>query len=173
MSLDAPISYADWVKCFEMLTSGGKDEELLEVMARGKVPWTKGVAERFVQKLSMAISARLQLAVDDFSKQLRRANGEENAIVQAILTLRRRSQYLLKVVSIQVFPEEVRTKFTEEIEKNVKQLQEYLLSEVKKDPSGRLVRLVQHTPILVNEQPVTQATPIPMGKTKRRIIFDE
>jgi hypothetical protein len=170
--LQPPVSYADWVTCFQLLIHGDRDEDLLEVIAKGKVPWTNGIADRFIKKMSDAISERLHLAVDDFSTQLRRANGEENAIIQAILALRRRGQYLLRWVATPVFPEDVRTKFTEEIEKSLSQLQDFLINEVKRDPSGRLVRAVKHTPILVSEQPSLQETPVQKEKTKRRIIFE-
>jgi hypothetical protein len=170
--LQPPVSYADWMTCFQFLIRGDRDEDLLEVIAKGKVPWTKGIAERFVKKMSDAISERLNLAVEDFIKQLGRANGEENAIVQAILALRRRGQYLLRWVSTPVFPEDVRAKFTEEIENSLSQLQDILINEVKRDPSGRLNRVVQHTPILVSEQPSIQETPVQKEKTKRRIIFE-
>ncbi len=177
MNLQSPTSYADWVKCFQMLIEGGNDAELLEVMAKGKVPWTKGVAERFVQRMTEAISHRLQLALNDFLKQLGRARGEENAIVQTILALRRSSQYLLQLVKLPVFPEEIRTNFIEEIEKNLKQVHDIMLDEVKKDPSGRLIRVVQHTPFLIKEQPITEEQPKTKevsrstGKPKRGIIF--
>jgi prophage DNA circulation protein len=168
--MKSPTTYADWVSSFQIFRDGLQDEELLVAVSKGKVPWTKGVAERFTQKMSEAVSARLQRAVDQFAKDLGRASGEENAVVQAILTLRRQISYLIRFVTSSTFPEEIVKKFSEEIEKNAQYIQNYLFEEVKKSSNSRLLRVVQHTPILV-EQTKSNEAPIPMGKTKRRIIF--
>ncbi|WP_028776196.1 hypothetical protein [Shimazuella kribbensis] len=168
--LKSPTTYADWVSSFQIFRDGQRDEELVVAISKGKVPWTKGVAERFTQKMSEAVSARLQRAVDQFGKELGRAQGEENNVVQAILALRRQISYLFRFVTSPTFPDEITKKFSEEIEKNAQNLQNYLLEEVKKGSNSRLIRVVQHTPILV-KQPETNEAPIPMGKTKRRIIF--
>jgi hypothetical protein len=170
--VQAPTTYSEWISCFEILRNAGRDDELMEMISKGKVPFTQTIAQRFTGKMSEAISYRLEIAVDKFSKDLGRARGEENAIVQAILALRRQVSYLMRFVTAPVFPEQLRNKFKEEIEKNAQLLHDNLLEEVRKDPSGRLIRVVQHTPILPKE-PQTNTAPIPMGKTKRRIIFDE
>ncbi|MXQ54871.1 hypothetical protein [Shimazuella alba] len=166
-----PSSYAEWLNCFEVLGTGMHDEELLEAVSKGKVPWSDGIAQRFAERMMDAVSERLQKAVEQFGKELGRARGEEYAVVQAILALRRQIKYMLRFVSAPVFPEEIIKTFSAEIEKNATNIQDQILSEVKKDPSGRLVRVVQHTPLLVREEPVSNDTSIPMGKTKRRIIF--
>jgi hypothetical protein len=169
--LKPPTSYSDGVTCFEILSKADRDEELLAIAAKGTVPWTQGIAERFAKRLMNAISERLQKAISQFAKDLQRASGEEYAVVQAILSIRRQIRYLLQFVKLPVFPEEISKTFTEEIEKNAQNIQDQILQEVKKDPDGRLIRVVQHTPILVQEQAISNDAPIPMGKTKRRIIF--
>ncbi|MCH5586215.1 hypothetical protein MK805_14830 [Shimazuella sp. AN120528] len=166
-----PTTYSDWITSFQIFRDAHHDEELLETIATGKVPWTKGVAERFTQKMGEAVSDRLQKAVNQFTKELGRVHGNENAMVQAILAFRRQINYLIRFVSVTVFPEELRNKMNEELKKNVKEIQSYLLDEAKKEPSGRLLRIIQQTPIWVN-QPQDNPSPIPMGKTKRRIIFE-
>jgi hypothetical protein len=167
----SPTTYSEWVTIFQTFRDGLQDEQILEVISAGKVPWTNGVAQRFTQKMGEAVSDRLQKAVDQFSKELGRSHGNENTIVQAILALRRQVSYLVRFVSLPVFPEELRTKFQEELEKNVQEMESYFLDEAKRDPSGKLLRIIQHTPIWVKQSQANQS-PIPMGKTKRRIIFE-
>lgn len=169
--LKPPTTYSEWVASFQLFREAGCDEEILDAITAGKVPWTKGIAHRFTQKLGEAVSDRLQKAVDQFVKELGRMQKNENAMVQAILAFRRQVNYLVRFVSSPVFPEELRKRMNEELEKNVKEVQSYLLEEAKKEPSGKLLRIIQHTPIWV-KPPKKNESPIPMGKTKRRIIFE-
>jgi hypothetical protein len=169
--LKAPTTYSEWITSFQIFRDADRDEEILKIIIAGKVPWTKGAAERFTQKLGEAVSDRLQRAVDQFTKELGRIRGNENAMVQAILSFRRQVNYLTRFVSAPVFPEELRTKMCAELEKNIQEIQSYLLDEARKEPSGRLLQIIQHTPIWV-QQPQENHSPIPMGKTKRRIIFE-
>lgn len=169
--LKSPTTYSEWITSFQIFREARNDEDILETITAGKVPWTKGVAERFTQKLGEAVSDRLQKAVDKFTQELGRVRGNENAMVQAILSFRRQVNYLIRFVSAPVFPEELRSEMYAELEKNVQKIQSYLLDEAKKEPSGRLLQIIQHTPIWV-KQPQANQSPIPMGKTKRRIIFE-
>lgn len=168
-----PTSYADWVDCFKQLQEARDDEALLALISKGKVPWTPGVAQRFADRLTVVISERLKTAVAQFSKSMERARGEESGVVQAMLSLRRHIRFLYRFVTNPVFPEKIRKTFAAEIEKQAMKLHETITNEVKKDLRGRLVHIVQHTPLFVKEQPTTQTTPIPLGRTKRRIIIDE
>jgi hypothetical protein len=168
-----PTSYADWVACFEQLQAAKDDEALLALISKGKVPWSSSIAQRFADRLTASVSARLKGAVAQFSRSIERSRGEESAVVQAMLSLRRHIRFLYRFVSDPVFPPEIRDPFANEIEKQAKQLHETIINNVKKDLHGRLLHVVQYTPLFVKDQPITPSTPIPLGRSKRRIIIDE
>ena len=58
-------------------------------MKAGSIQWQSGVAERFSRKLIEAVNFRMNAASDKFQKDLSRSHGQEGAIVQAILSLRK------------------------------------------------------------------------------------
>ena len=89
-----PSTYSDWVDVLDMLKNKYDDEAVLSAMQKGTIEWQSGVAERFARKLIDVINYRMNAASDKFQKEMSRSNGQERAIVQALLSLRKEMRFL-------------------------------------------------------------------------------
>ena len=88
-AISPPKTYSDWVAVLDMLQEKSDDEAVLTAMQNGTIEWQTGVAERFARKLIDVINYRMNAAIDKFQKEMSRSNGQERAIVQALLALRK------------------------------------------------------------------------------------
>ena len=84
-----PNTYSEWVTVLTDFKNKKNDEDVLRAMKAGSIQWQSGVAERFSRKLIEAVNFRMNAASDKFQKDLSRSHGQEGAIVQAILSLRK------------------------------------------------------------------------------------
>ena len=90
-AITPPKTYSEWVDVLNKLKTMEDDEAVLSAMQRGTVEWQIGVAERFSKKLIDVINYRMNAASDKFQKEIKRSNGQERVIVQALLAFLIRS----------------------------------------------------------------------------------
>lgn len=139
-----PKTYSDWVAILDMLKTKSDDENVLSAMQRGTIEWQSGVAERFSKKLIDVINYRMNAATDKFQKEMTRSNGQERAIVQALLALRKELCFLSKAINLSAIPEKDRQRYYQLVISQANSMQSSLEDSAKKDRSGKLASIVRN-----------------------------
>lgn len=139
-----PHTYSEWVAVLDMLKNKTDDEAVLEAMQRGSVEWQSGVAERFAKKLVDVINYRMNSASDKFQKEMGRAYGQERAIVQALLALRKEMCFLSKAINLPAIPEKDRQQYHALVLSQADSMQKSLEDSAKKDRTGKLSSIVRN-----------------------------
>lgn len=136
VAITPPRTYAEWVAVLDMLKNKIDDESVLFAMQQGTIEWQLGVAERFAKKLIDVINYRMNSASDKFQKEMGRAYGQERAIVQALLALRKEMCFLSKAINLPAIPENDRRQYYELVISQADNMQSSLEDSAKKDRSG-------------------------------------
>lgn len=142
-----PKTYSEWVAVLDMLKAKSDDEAVLSAMQTGTIEWQSGVAERFAKKLIDVINYRMNSATDRFQKEMSRSNGQERAIVQALLALRKELCFLSKAINLPAIPEKDRQQYYQLIISQANSVQSSLEDSAKKDRSGKLASIVRNNRI--------------------------
>ncbi|WNS77440.1 hypothetical protein RRV45_10785 [Bacillus sp. DTU_2020_1000418_1_SI_GHA_SEK_038] len=180
-------TYAEWVNCFEQFKAGTKDEETILLMEQGQIEWTKGVAERLTQQLYETIDHRLRRSSDQLQREINTCNGNETALVKAILSARKRLAVLKRVAHLPAFPEQVRETMWNLLHDYAKSTQQSLEDSAVTDRTGRMRSLIRNNPITQFDQvenvfgstphaiPISDATgtapKLEQKSRKRRVIL--
>lgn len=146
-SISVPKTYSDWVEILDMLMDRTNDEEILEAMQKGTVEWQTGVAERFSKKLIDTVNCRMNYATEKFQKEMLRSNGQERAIVQALLALRKEFLFLSKVITLPAIPEKDREHYYSLVISQADSVQHSLEDSAKKDRTGKLASIVRNNKV--------------------------
>ncbi len=144
-----PHTYSEWVAILDMLKERHDDESVLLAMQQGTIEWQTGVAERFAKKLIDAVNFRMNDATDKFQKEIGHAYGQERAIVQALLALRKEMLFLSKVVNIPAIPEKDRRQYYQLVISQANSIQSSLEDSAKNDRSGKLASIVKNNKVNV------------------------
>ena len=120
------------------------DDEVLRAMKAGTVEWQSGVAERFSKKLIDAVNVRMNAASDKFQRDLSRARGQEGAIVQAILALRKEMSFLAQAINLPALPDKERQHYLNLVIEQANSMQKSLEDSAKKDRSGKLSSIIRN-----------------------------
>ena len=139
-----PHTYSEWVAVLDMLKAKSDDEAVLEAMLQGAIEWQSGVAERFAKKLVDVINFRMNSASDKFQKEMGRAYGQERAIVQALLALRKEMCFLSKAINLPAIPEKDRNQYHQLVISQANSMQSSLEDSAKKDRTGKLASIVRN-----------------------------
>lgn len=139
-----PRTYAEWVAVLDMLKAKTDDADVLEAMMKGTVEWQTGVAERFSKKLIDVINYRMDCATDKFQKEMTRSKGQESAIVQALLALRRELSFLSKAINLPALPEKDRKHYHDLVISHANSIQSSLEDSAKADRTGKLASIVRN-----------------------------
>ena len=139
-----PHTYSEWVAVLDMLKAKSDDEAVLEAMLQGTIEWQSGVAERFAKKLVDVINFRMNSASDKFQKEMGRAYGQERAIVQALLALRKEMCFLSKAINLPAIPEKDRNQYHQLVISQANSMQSSLEDSAKKDRTGKLSSIVRN-----------------------------
>ena len=99
-----PHTYAEWARILDLFQSKSNDETVLKAMQQGTIEWQTGVAERFSRRLIDAVNFRMNAATDKFQRDLSRAHGQESAVIQALLALRKELSFLAKAINLPALP---------------------------------------------------------------------
>lgn len=143
-TISPPHTYAEWVYVLDLLKDKSDDESVLQVMQKGTVQWQTGVAERFSNKLISVVNDRLNRATDKFQKDMSHAHGQERAIVQALLALRKELLFLSKAVNLDALPDNYRQQYYQLVISQADSIQNSLEDSAKKDRSGKLSSIVRN-----------------------------
>ena len=146
-TITPPRAYAEWVTVLDVLKEKTDDDEVLEAMQAGTVEWQTGVAERFSKKLIDTVNARMNGATDKFQKDMLKTNGQESAIVQALLALRKELRFLAKVIDLPALPEKDRQQYLQLVYSHADSIQKSLEDSAKKDRTGRLSSIIRNNKV--------------------------
>ncbi len=144
VDITPPRTYAEWAAVLDMLKSKTDDESVLSAMQQGTIEWQSGVAERFAKKLIDVINYRMNNASDKFQKEMGRAYGQERAIVQALLALRKEMCFLSKAINLPAIPEKERQQYYQLVISQADRMQSSLEDSARKDRSGKLASIVRN-----------------------------
>ena len=148
-TITPPRTYAEWVAVLDMLKSKADDESVLLAMQQGTIEWQSGVAERFAKKLIDVINYRMNRASDKFQKEMERAYGQERAVVQALLALRKEMSFLSKAINLPALPENDRQQYYQLVISQADSMQSSLEDSARKDRSGKLASIVRNNKVNV------------------------
>lgn len=144
MAVITPHTYSEWVAVLDMLKAKTDDEAVLQAMNNGTIEWQTGVAERFTKKLVEVVNFRINSASDKFQKEMGRSYGQERAIVQALIALRKEMSFLTKTVNISAIPEKDRHNYHKLVVEQADKMQKSLEDSAKNDRTGKLLSLVRN-----------------------------
>lgn len=139
-----PRAYAEWVTLLDLLKNKTDDDAVLQALRQGTLEWQTGVAERFVKKLVDTVNSRLNDATDRFQKEMGRSRGEERAIIQALLSLRRELAFLSNAINLPALPEKDRATYRGLVLEQADKIQKSLEDSAKNDRSGKLASIVRN-----------------------------
>jgi len=142
--MKVPANYSDWCALFDEIASGPKDEEYQEVIAKGTISWTSGVAERFIKLAADMIQKRINKAQDAYQRQMKNARGVSANISNALLTLRKEYRYVYSLGQAMPIPEEYRNQLTKMVQDHADTTQQSLEDSAKADRTGHLTTLVKN-----------------------------
>ena len=142
--IQVPHIYAEWVQVLEIFKNKSNDSEVLNAMRQGTIDWQSGVAERFSRKLIDAVNARMNAASDKFQLDMSRAHGQESAMVQAILTLRKEMHFLIQAIDLPIIPKKERDHYIKLVMDQADTMQRSLEDSARRDRSGRLSSIVRN-----------------------------
>lgn len=142
-----PRTYSEWVAVLDILKDKSDDEAVLSAMQRGTIEWQSGVAERFTKKLTDVINYRLNAASDKFQREMSRCQGQERAIVMALLALRKELAFLAKAINLPAIPEKDRRQYYQLVIDQANSVQKSLEDSAKKDRSGKLASIVRNNKV--------------------------
>lgn len=140
----SPHTYAEWVALLDTLKNKTDDEATLQAMQSGTIEWQSGVAERFSKRLIDTVNYRMNAATDKFQKEMSRSQGQERAIVQALLTLRKELCFLSKAINLPALPDRDRQRYYQLVISQANSIQSSLEDSAKKDRSGKLASIVRN-----------------------------
>lgn len=142
--ITTPHTYSEWVTVLTVLKNKTDDEEVIKKMKAGTVEWQSGVAERFLKRLIDAVNTRMNAASDKFQIDLSRAHGQEGAIVQAILALRKEMAFLAEAINLPALPDKERQYYLNLVLEQANNMQKSLEDSAKHDRSGKLSSIVRN-----------------------------
>lgn len=142
--IPVPHTYSEWVSVLTLFKNKTNDAEVLRVMQSGTVQWQSGVAERFSKKLIDAVNYRMNAASDKFQLELSRARGQESAIIQAILGLRKEMAFLAQAINLPALPDREREHYLNLVIEQANVMQKSLEDSAKNDRSGKLSSIIRN-----------------------------
>ncbi|MBJ6361784.1 hypothetical protein ACFOQM_10850 [Paenibacillus sp. GCM10012307] len=177
--MNPPTYYSEWTQLFHQLKSHGQeDEKIISILEKGSLEWTSGVADKILNCTYEVIEFKLKNTTHLFQQELDRSNGEETAIISAIINARYRFDLIYRIGRLSIFPEEVKESLIHVVNKYVGDSQEALLESAKRDRTGQLAYTIRYNS-LIQQQAQSQAAaahePIERRddqfKTRRRVLF--
>ena len=142
--ITAPHTYSEWSNVLATFKERVNDTDVLAAMKAGSIEWQSGVAERFSKKLIDAVNARMNMASNKFQKDMNRTGGNEGAIVQAILALRKEMVFLADAINLPALPDAERQHYVNLVLEQANNMQKSLEDSAKMDRSGKMSSIVRN-----------------------------
>lgn len=146
-NIKPPHTYSEWAEILDMLKNRLNDEAVLSAMQQGTIEWQSGVAERFAQRLINTINTRINNTLDKFQRDIKYAKGQERAIVQALLALRKEMHFLSDAIDLNAIPEKDRIQYRQLVIEQANNVQSSLEDSAKYDRSGRTLSIIRNNKI--------------------------
>lgn len=143
----APQTYSEWVNVLTLFKNKSDDDKVIKLMQFGSIEWQYGVSERFSRKLIDAVNCRMNSASDKFQRDISRAQGQEVAIIQAILALRKEMAFLAKAINLLAIPDKERKYYLELVMEQADNMQRSLEESAKSDRSGKMSSIVRNNKV--------------------------
>ena len=143
-SRKVPVNYAEWCDLFDEVAKGPRDEDYVDVISKGAISWSSGVAERFVRAASDMIRNRVNNAQDVYQRQMKNARGVNSNISNAFIALNKEYRYVYKLASVLPIPDEYRTQLMQMVQDQADTTQRSLEDSAKADRTGHLTQLVRN-----------------------------
>ena len=140
--IPVPHTYAEWINLLACFTQRENDEEVLLAMQSGTLEWQSGVAERFSKKLIDSVNERMNLASD----------GEEGAIIYAILALRKEMAFLAEAMNLPVLPDKDRQTYINFVLEQADKMQETLEKSASNEKSGKMRSIIRNNRINIDRR---------------------
>jgi hypothetical protein len=150
-----PVTYAEWAVCCDRLLKDDCDDETLAAMELGRLDWTSGVAERITKRLHEVFDSRLKSLAQRFQREIDQSSKHETLLRNALLGLRKSLLPLARLSKLPILPERVAQSLKQSLQEYATRTQSSLEASAKDDRSNRLLNIIQHTPVCVQdtEQP--------------------
>jgi hypothetical protein len=116
-----PSTYSSWLDLFERFQAG--DDEVLPALEAGTLTWSSGVAQRWTERVSEALTARLGVLATQLQRAIGRAAGDLHAVARALGEARRGLAPLARFCALAAMPAEVRAHLRRELERWTEQTQ--------------------------------------------------
>ena len=146
-NIKPPRIYSEWVEVLELLKDKTDDEAVLQALQQGSIDWQSGVSERFANRLIDSINTRMNIAIDRFQRALNYARGQESAIVQALLALRKEMSFLAKAINLPAIPEKDRTLYYQLVKSKADGMQSSLEDSAKEERTGKMSSIVRNNKV--------------------------
>lgn len=143
--MKSPTNYAEWCALFDTITKDIRDETYCQTIAGGTIPWTSGVAERFVQGAATMIRNRVNAAQDKYQLQVKNARGNMNNVLMALQTLKKEYVYDYRLAKALPIPEQHRDQIVKMIQDQADQTQRSLEQSAASDRTGHLIVMIRNT----------------------------
>lgn len=144
----APHTYAEWAAVLDAFGNKANDAEIIPAMHQGTLDWQAGVSERFSKRLVDAVNKRMNAAIDRFSREQKKGNGDERQLIVALHALRKEFVTLINAMDIQALPQEFRGRYAQLIVDQANSVQRSLeQSASTADRSGRMLATIRNTPV--------------------------
>ena len=142
--MSIPVNYLEWCKLFDEIVNSPRDEEYVDVISKGTISWTSGVAERFVRSASEMIRARVNAAQNTYQKQVKNARGISANLTNALAGLNKEYRYVYRLAKALPISDEFRSQIVKQIEDQANQTQASLEESAKADRTGHLSSIVRN-----------------------------
>jgi hypothetical protein len=172
-----PKYYSERVPLLDRLKQPGQeDEQLMTVLERGTLEWTPGVADKLLHHVYDVMETKLKYTTQRFQRDLDYANGEEAAVVSAIVNARHRFELIYRLCRLAVFPDEVKQALLDTVKRYVEDTQNALLDSARHDRTGRLAYTIRNNSLVPKpshapEPPRRRVPDSAPDKPKRRVLF--
>lgn len=142
--MKAPHTYYEWVEILELFKYKESDDDVLAAIKEGTLATLDyNIGSRLMVKFNAALNYRMKCAGDKFTKEIQSSNGNEAAIVQALLALRKEAALWVEAADIPVFQQN-REKIVKNVRDEINKMQTSLDDTAKADRSGKLSSIVRN-----------------------------
>lgn len=138
-----PTSYSEWCSLMDEIGTSPRNDDYIHLIQQGRISWTSGVAERFIQCVANMLRKRINAAQDVYQRQMRNSMGADIAISRALSVLTREYRYLYRIASALPIPEEYVQQMAKMVQDQADLTHRNLMDSAKTDRTGKLADIVR------------------------------
>lgn len=141
--MTSPTTYGEWMKLFDTIEKSAQFEEYIQVIRTGKISFTSGVSERFIQSVTTMIRNRISKAQDVYKSQMKNNRSGEMGVSRALQSLAREYRFLYQLANALPIPANYRDQVAQLVKDQADFTQTSLLDTAKSDRTGKLASIVR------------------------------